>query len=113
MNRFTTLKQRSDFLRIRERGKSTVTKHLLISYLKEGKGLRVGVSITKKIDKRSTRRNRLRRRLKETLRQDISELQINGGLAIVLVARNGATELSYATLRDELERVIKKAGLLV
>lgn len=81
--------------------------------MKEGKGLRVGVSITKKIDKRSTRRNRLRRRLKETLRQDISELQINGGLAIVLVARNGATELPYATLRDELERVIKKAGLLV
>lgn len=112
MNRFTTLKQRSDFLRIRDRGKSAVTKHLLLSYLSEGKGLRVGVSITKKIDKRSARRNRLRRRLKEALRQDIRELQFDGGLAIVLVARNGATELTYKALHDELARVIKKAGFI-
>lgn len=112
MNRFVTLKKRSDFLRIRENGKSVVTKHLLISWVKEKRGLQIGVSITKKIDKRSARRNRLRRRLKEILRQELPALSFDGGLTLVIVARNGAAELEFKTLRDEFEKIVRKAGLL-
>ena len=71
---------------------------------------RVGLTITKKVDPRAVARNRLKRRLREFFRHIRAELI--APLDIVIVARQGAPEVTSAVLQSELIAALKAHKLL-
>ncbi len=62
------------------------------------------IVVSKKIASRAVSRNRLRRRLRETLRRH----PFSSPLAIVLVARAGAGELSFTDLAAEVSLAVSR-----
>jgi ribonuclease P protein component len=109
------IKKRSDFLAIQSKGRKSRTKYLLLSYRKTEPCStklcsRIGVTVTKKIDKRSARRNRLKRRIKEVFRLNRFKFQFNAD--VVVVALNGATEISFAQVRKDLLYLFYQSTLL-
>ena len=111
------VKKRAQFLRIQSSGRKLRSPHFLFIFeprrepqsTKESTPLnRLGVTITTKINKRSVQRNLLRRRIREIFRREFPY----GILDIVVVALNGATELTFDEVRDELRSLAIKARIL-
>lgn len=68
---------------------------------------RLGFAIGKRLGS-AVRRNRIRRRIRAILR----ELPVKDGADVVVIARRGAREASYADLRASLRQLLDQAGLL-
>lgn len=68
------------------------------------------MTVTKKIDKRATRRNRLKRRIKEIFR--VNRFKFQNHADVVIVALNGATEISFAQIRKDLLYLFYQSSLL-
>lgn len=73
------------------------------------RSLKVGVSVSKKIGK-SVERNLVKRRIKENFRKLIPAVGANYNY--VVSARPPILEASFAEIGEDLERLLKKAGLL-
>lgn len=67
---------------------------------------RWGFAVGKRLEKRAVGRNRLRRRLREAARLAGAQ----PGLDIVVTARAGSLEASFATLLQALKRGLERAG---
>lgn len=72
-------------------------------------GWRAGFVTSKRIGG-AVVRNRVRRRLRDIVRQD--QHQLAPGVWFVLVARPGTGKVSYVALRDEWQRLAKRARLV-
>ncbi|MDB5194237.1 MAG: Ribonuclease protein component [Parcubacteria group bacterium] len=68
-------------------------------------GLRIGVSVSKKVAKRANIRNRIRRRAYEAVRGLIPELPKK---LFLISAKAGAEGLKGAALKQELAELLKK-----
>ena len=80
-----TLKKNYEFRRLYSKGKSAVTRSLVVYFRGTSAGSsRVGFTVSNKIGNAVTR-NRIRRRLREILRAH--EGQMRGSLELVIVAR--------------------------
>ena len=102
--------RRSDFLAANRGLRVARPGFVLLARPNEGKGMRFGITVTKKIGN-AVVRNRMKRRFRSLLREMLPEQ----GLADtdhVLIGREGGVERDFAKLREEfsgaLERV--KAG---
>lgn len=70
--------------------------------------IRLGITATKKIGK-ACRRNRARRLIFECFR--LMYPSMTAKKDVVVVAKAGITEATYAALYDEMSKLTKKAGL--
>jgi ribonuclease P protein component len=69
-----------------------------------GKGLQVGISVSKKLGK-AVRRNLIKRRLRECGRMNLSRMRPG---RYVVVAREGASGATFGQLKASLENLLER-----
>ncbi len=105
-----TLKKNREFSLVYSKGKSGSTKYLvLVALPMRYGGVRVGFSVSKKVGK-SVARNKLRRRLKECVRELLPD--VKGSYWVIFIARAGAAQREYASLKKDMTYLFRKRGLL-
>jgi ribonuclease P protein component len=99
--------KRSDFQRLKISGKNRHTAHFIVSVAENDLHRpRLGVITTKRLGK-AVRRNRVKRLLREFFRNHKGILPPQD---IVIIAKKGAPQLTYAEVLAELERVFSLSG---
>lgn len=93
------IKKRRDFVNIRNRGRRFKTPHFYVHVLSENGGLRLGVTVSKRIGNAPVR-NRVKRLLREFFRLNFDKLP--AGADVSIVARRNAGLLSLAEVTEEL-----------
>jgi ribonuclease P protein component len=102
-----TIRKRADFLAANRGIRVARPGFVLLAHPNGGRGLRFGVTVTKKIGN-AVVRNRMKRRFRELLR---AALPVEG-LADhdhVLIGRDGGVERDFALLRGELTQALARA----
>ncbi len=72
--------------------------------------VRLGFTVTKKVGN-AVIRNRTRRRLKEAARLLLRDQPVTG-FDLVLIGRDGTRGRPFADLRKDIQRAMKKAGVV-
>lgn len=116
------IKRRRDYLELQNNGKKTRGRYFLLSCAPsiarkhDGEEFvpapenRIGITVTRKVNKRAVQRNRLKRRVREIFRHLRPRMQ--GRNDVVVIALNGATELSNEQISREIKYLFYKAKLL-
>ena len=106
----TTLKKNKEFNFVYRRGNPRTATHLVCVAAKSRYGgVRAGFSVSKKIGK-SVVRNKIRRRLKEAAREILP--RTSGNYCVVFIARTSIENAAYKQIREEMQMLLKKQGLL-
>lgn len=103
-----TIRKRADFLAANRGIRVARPGFVLLAHPNGGRGLRFGVTVTKKIGN-AVVRNRMKRRFRELLRAALP----GEGLPDhdhVLIGRDGGVERDFALLRDELAQALSRAA---
>lgn len=105
------LKQNHLFARAYRKGKGYSSPSLALYVLpgRDKSRTLLGITVSKKRGNAVTR-NRVKRRLREAYRFYLPDLK--DGRLLVLVAKQGAVQASFFTLRDELGSLLARASLL-
>lgn len=99
------LKKNSQFGYIYKKGEKFHTEHFTLFVVKSKyESYRIGFSVSKKLGK-ANKRNKLKRRLKEISRRD---LKIPSFCNFVVLAKDGACELSFADIQKEMIKLFGK-----
>jgi ribonuclease P protein component len=102
-----TLRRKTDFDAVGRRGASRASGSLVLRALRTGgPATRVGLSTPRTLGG-AVQRNRVRRRLRALLRERADEL--GTGWDLLVIARPGAAQATYAQLREALANVLKLA----
>ena len=88
---------RTEYLRVQQGGRRFATPRLAFMFLPAEAGLRLGVTVSKKVGP-SVTRSLVKRRLREAFRQNRHAWPIDGG---VVVARAPAAAASYQELEAD------------
>ena len=103
----SVLTKRADFLAANKGLRNARPGFVLLTRPNDGKGLRYGITVTKKIGN-AVVRNRMKRRFRELLRAALPE----EGLPDhdhVLIGRAGGIERDFATMAQELSEALSRA----
>ncbi|MEJ5239674.1 MAG: ribonuclease P protein component [Anaerolineales bacterium] len=104
------LTRAADFQRVRQEGKSYAHPLLvLIFYHRPESGIRVGIAAGKKLGK-AVRRNRAKRLLRAAMQTFLPFIAQSGDM--ILIARPPILQASFAEIRQALESLLRRAGLL-
>ena len=104
----SVLTKRADFLAANRGLRNARPGFVLLTRPNDGKGMRFGITVTKKVGN-AVVRNRMKRRFRELLRAALPE----HGLADhdhVLIGRDGGRTRDFAQMGKELEIVLQKAA---
>lgn len=100
------LKKRREFLEVQGRGHKLWGRRF-IYYIRRGSTarIRIGITTSRKVGN-AVRRNRIRRLVREAFRQhpDLYPFPLD----IVIIAKRGVRDFTYAAIRDELIDVITR-----
>lgn len=100
------LRNNREFHLVYKRGRSVVTKHVVMYYRKNGSHLnRLGISVSKKVGK-AVVRNRAKRLIKESFR--LNQCEIGLGYDIVFVARVRMKDAKAKNVNKDMHRVLKQ-----
>jgi ribonuclease P protein component len=105
------LRDRADFNTVRERGRRWRGDLLILNAMQrapEGPS-RFGFVVSRRVGK-AVVRNRVKRRLRTVIRRHLDELV--RGYDIILIARPGAGEASFAALADAALALLRMARLM-
>ena len=98
------------FQSVYKNGKSYANKFFVMYVLKnEENGNRIGISVSKKVGN-SVVRHRITRLIRESYR--LHEKVFNSGLDIVIVARKGASEVTYAETDSAILHLGRLHGII-
>ena len=104
------LKKRAAFAYVYRKGEKASAHDLLLLSAKSREGLKIGLSVTKKVGNAVTR-NRVKRLLREAVGKIID--RIDTGYMYVIVAHEGLASDDFATVYEAVENAFSKAGKLV
>lgn len=106
------LKKRSDFLCVQRQGRKWISKGIIVEICNnDGKGLRVGLTVSKKVSKLAVLRNRVKRRL-QAVSLDVLPGYCQQNLDVVIVGRAMAQNRTYEELQNDLRWCLKKMNVL-
>lgn len=115
-----TIKKRSDFLKIQQKGRKWVSHGLILQAMPHEQEAgpeaiqdtkkRVGFTVSKKVDTSAVKRNRIKRRLR-AVAADILPLYAVDSCDYILVGRPQTTARPYETLKNDLKWCLDKMGL--
>ncbi len=103
-----TLTRRADFLAANRGLRVARPGFVLLARPNSGKGMRFGITVTKRIGN-AVVRNRMKRRFRELLRVTLPE----GGLRDhdhVLIGREGGIERDFSDLKNELDAALSRVA---
>jgi len=103
-----SLKKRRDFSAVYHRGASRADRNLVIVYLRGGRDLKVGLSVSKKLGG-AVVRNRIKRLLRECVRPNLPFLKPG---RYILIARKGSVGADLKQLMRSFLSLAGKMGLL-
>ena len=110
---YRTLKKPWQFREVYRRGKKIDGKCAVLFYYRTGddsEGMRIGVVASRKVGG-AVARNRAKRRIREALRCQAGWI-CHDDLWIVVVARSAILNETYQALTNELERQLRRGGLI-
>ena len=107
MERRYRLQKNKAFQYVYHRGRSAACRDLVMLVAK-GRGMKVGLSVSKKVGNAVTR-NKVKRRLRECFRPYLGD--VKSGLYVV-VARPSAATASFSSLQKDVRYLLKKHGAL-
>ena len=112
MQKFVSLNQIKDFLRLYYRGKSCAKPAVVVYAMKNRAGIcRVGITTSKKIGN-AVERNRSRRVIKAAFTQVLSENTINGNWDFVFVARGKTRYVKSTKLAVSIKECFAEIGVI-
>ena len=109
MQRQYRLKKRAAFAYVYRKGDRASARNLLLLSARSREGLKIGLSVSKKVGNAVTR-NRVKRLLREAIKQ--IEGRINAGYMYVIVARPSIVGLPLDRVAEEVAYAFSKAGKL-
>lgn len=108
------LRNRHAFPKIYQRGKRQGGSLCGLSWLpipaQSDQTPQVAVVVSRKVCRKAVGRNRIKRQLRAALQPLLP--QIRFGYWLILTARSGIVGRSWSEIRDEVERLVRKAKLL-
>jgi ribonuclease P protein component len=111
LNRALRLRKNSDFQRVRQQGRSIVSRLLILAWApNDGAKARVGFVVSKRIAKDAVTRNYIKRLLGEAVRPVLTALP--DGWDIVISARNQVVGANLVMLTQEITTLLRRAQLL-
>ncbi len=111
MKRQYRLRHNRDFQRVRRLGKLYASPMMVLAFLRNGLDhSRFGFVVSKRLGK-AVYRNKIKRRMREALRERIP--RIKPGFDLVFIGRRPLSQASYPEIEQSLERLLKKADLLL
>lgn len=105
MQRQYRLRKRNHFTQVYRRGKAASNRQLVLYHM-PGRGLQIGISVSKKLGN-AVARNKIKRRLRELVRAALPNLKRG---RYVLIAREAAAGATFRELRSSLAHVIKRGS---
>jgi ribonuclease P protein component len=113
MRRSLRLRANADFQRVRKEGRSVANPLLVLLQRRNVDGnTRFGFAVGKKVGG-AVVRNKVKRRLREHLRLLWQAGQLRSGVDVMVIARDKASDATYATLSRALDDLLKRSGLLI
>ena len=113
LKRQIRMNSRSEFLRVRQEGKSYAGKYLVLGLLEDhqlSSQFKFGIIVTKNIGNAVTR-NLVRRRIKGLLSSFCNSLEFSGYM--VIIPRYRSKEASFQVLDSDWKSIVKKAGISI
>lgn len=105
------LQKDKDFELVFKKGRIISNEFLFLKFVKNNLAVsRSGFIISKKISKNATVRNRIKRRLREIIRKRLDN--IKAGFDIIIVAKPRIVNKDYLEIREGVEELLRKVGLL-
>lgn len=106
-----SMTRRTEFVRVRQEGASTASRHLVMATLADAAlpHLKVGLITSRRVGK-AVVRNKIRRRLRAILSKHGDRLK--SGRYIVMLARDRAAEATYQQLEHDWLRLADRLGIL-
>ena len=103
------LKRRSAFNYVYKKGEKSSARNLLLLYTKSRNGIKIGISVSKKVGGAV-----VRNRVKRLIREGINNIfpQIKGGYTYVIVAKSTASECDYYAMCEDVKIIFERAGKL-
>lgn len=102
------LTKHGSFNYVYRNGRRLHSGQLTMSFVRGGKGVKIGFSVPNKVGK-ATVRNKLKRRMRALMHGQTDKLCPS---QIVFSAAKGADEKSFDELKVAMEGLVKKSGLL-
>lgn len=100
------VRKRREFLSIQAAGRRFPSRHFLVLQADDrSSSARLGITVTRKIGN-AVLRNRVKRAVREAFRRRRSE--IRPGLALVVIARDGAARLDATATASELDPIFAR-----
>jgi len=109
MQRQYRLKRRASFAYVYRKGERSAARDLLLLSARSREGLKIGLSVSKKVGNAVTR-NRVKRLLREAVKR--IEDRIDTGFMYIIIAHPSITALDYRRICDEVAFAFSKAGKL-
>lgn len=109
MKRQYRLKRRASFAYVYRKGERAPARDLLLLSARSKEGLKIGLSVSKKVGNAVTR-NRVKRLLREAI-NSIAD-RIDAGYMYVIVARESIVGLPLVKVEDEVTYAFSRAGKL-
>ena len=103
-----TIRRRADFLAANRGVRVARPGFVLLAHPNGGRGLRFGITVTKKVGN-AVVRNRMKRRFRELLRAALPDQGLTDH-DHVLIGRDGGVERDFAGLREELAEALARAA---
>ncbi len=108
MQQESRLRKTADFAAVWSEGRSKVDRLFVVRVRPNGlRVTRFGFSVSKRIGN-AVVRNRVKRRLREVTRATAVET----GFDIVIVARNGASDVEFARIERSIRSLLRRSGVL-
>jgi len=104
------LKKKKDFEKIFKEGRFFGSSFLVLKASKNTLSFsRFGIVISRKTIKKAVLRNKIKRQISEAIRLKLRE--IKPGFDVVILPKTSITQKSFQEINQEIEGLLKKAGL--